>query len=262
MRSAVAARRLLFAMPVLIAGLLPRAARAQEDGGTSATDGGGQEILESINVPTMPNAPFSLMLGTEWVRPLGNGGTFTVVNTRPIKRDGAGRIYQERWLLSPKGSHIPSRMSWIQIEDPVAHVYYECGARRKVCEMKDLPASTDAHYDPSRYKSGPLRSGKGSFTHEDLGAQFFAGVPVHEYRDTTTLNAGVLGNDLPMVTVREFRYAAELGINLTSLLEAAQVGRQIFTASEVSTTEPDPAYFRPPEGYSVVDSRKAAVRTP
>jgi len=52
---------------------------------------------------------------------MNNGGTFTTVNSRPIKRDSTGRIYQERWLMSPKGSNIPSRMSWIQIADP-------CGA--------------------------------------------------------------------------------------------------------------------------------------
>lgn len=249
-------RRIFGSLVVLTLSLVPLALKAQEDGGTTLTDGGGQEILESIAVTEQPHAPFSLTLSTEWARPLTNGGSYTVANTRPLRRDSAGRIYQERWLLAPKGSGIASQMAWIQIEDPVAALYYECNARRHLCEMHDLPRSAARHYDPDRYKSGPLRNGKGTFLHEDLGAQSFAGLPVHEYRDTTTLNAGVMGNDLPMVTVRQFRYCPELGLNLTSVLEAPQVGRQTFTASEVSTAEPDPAFFQPPVGYTVKDERK------
>jgi hypothetical protein len=231
---------------------------AQDDGGVVEPDGGGHEILESIFVPLLTHAPFSLTLSTEWSRPLNNGGTFTVVNIRPIKRDGSGRIYQERWLLSPKGSNIPSRMSWIQIADPVAHTLYQCNARQHICElltMKDVP---NVHYQPSLFKSGPLPNGKGTRTHEDLGAQFFAGLPVHGYRDTTTLNPGVLGNDLPMSIVREFRYSSELGINLTSMLDNPQIGRQTFTVTEINTSEPDPAFFQPPLGYQIIDHRKSA----
>jgi hypothetical protein len=58
-----------------------------------------------------------------------------------------------------------------------------------------------------------------------------------------------------MSTVREFRYSPELGINLTSVLDTPPVGRQSFTVTEISTTEPDPKFFQPPEGYKVVDHR-------
>src|SRR5271156_1578516 len=70
--------------------LLGGMAYAQDDGSAVVTDGGGQEILESIFVPPIAHAPFSLMLATEWTRPLNNGGTYTLVNRRPIKRDRAG----------------------------------------------------------------------------------------------------------------------------------------------------------------------------
>ena len=246
-------RSLILLASVLLA-ISPTVARAQdEDGGVTYTR--GEELLESIYVPSLTNAPFSLTLVTEWSRPIQNGGTYTIVNSRPIKRDGAGRIYMERWLLSPKGSNIPSRMSWIQIGDPVAHTYYECSALRHVCELTTVRSFPTRRYDPTAIKSGPFNNGKGSRTHEDLGEQFFAGVPVHGYRDTTTINAGALGNDLAMSTVREFRYSPELGINLTSVLDTPPVGRQSFTVTEISTTEPDPKFFQPPEGYKVVDHR-------
>ncbi len=253
--------RRLGSLPVLAIILavahLPCPLHAQEDGGISVeTDGGGQEILESIFVPYLPNAPFSLTLATEWSRPIANGGSFIVVNSRPIKRDRIGRIYQERWLLSPKGSTHPSRMSWIQIADPIAHTLYECNARTKICDLVVLTDRTNLRTQPSLFTSGPLKDNKGTRTHEDLGAQYFAGLPVHGYRDTTTLNPGVLGNDRPMSTIREFRFSPDLGFNLSSTLDTPQLGRQTFTVTDITTTEPDPRFFQPPDGYSVIDRRK------
>jgi hypothetical protein len=238
-------------------------AQTPDEGGVTF-DGGGQEVLQSIFVPFMANAPFSLTLAAEWSRPMANGGTFTTVNSRPIKRDSEGRIYQERWLMTPRGSNIPSRMSWIQIADPVAHTFYECDPRQKVCELRTLRDSVTARFDPARFKSGTLKNvrgeDQGTRTHEDLGEGYFVGMPVHEYRDTTTLNAGVMGNDLPMSTVRQYRFSAELGLNLSAILEAPQIGRQVFTVTEISTTEPDPSFFQPPQGYTVVDHRNGNER--
>jgi hypothetical protein len=237
-----------------------RMVQAQGDASPPATDGGGQEVLQSVFVPLLANAPFSLTLTTEWTRPMNNGGTYTVVNSRPIKRDSVGRIYEERWLLSPKGSDLPSQMSWIQIADPTTKTLCQCAVRQKVCELLTLSTfAVNGRFDPTRLKSAPLKDGKGTYTHEDLGAAFLAGLPVHEYRDTTTLNAGVMGNDLPMSTVRQYRFSAELGINLSSVLDAPQLGREIFTVTEISTTEPDASFFQPPQGYKVVDHRKAAA---
>lgn len=252
-------RLLVFAMAVALTfGGRVVCAQTPDEGGVTF-DGGGQEVLQSIFVPFMANAPFSLTVTAEWSRPFANGGTFTTVNSRPIKRDSVGRIYEERWLMSPKGSNIPSRMSWIQIADPVAHTFYECEPRQKVCELRTLRDSVTARFDPARIKSGPLKDAKGeekgTRTHEDLGAGSFAGMQVHEYRDTMTVNAGVMGNDLPMSTVRQYRFCAELGLNLSSTVEAPQIGRQIFTVTELSTSEPDASFFQPPQGYKVVDHR-------
>ena len=46
------------------------------------------------------------------------------------------------------------------------------------------------------------------------------------------------------------RFSAELGINLTSTLDSAQSDRQIFTVTEISTTEPDPSFFPASSGLS------------
>jgi hypothetical protein len=257
LRGSLATRKPFLVAIVIALALRGYSASAQtpDEGGVSF-DGGGHEILESIFVPYLPHAPFSLTLAAEWSRPMTNGGSFTTVNSRPIKRDSIGRIYQERWLMAPKGMNIKPRMSWIQIADPVAHTLYQCNAQSKVCDLVILSDNVTLRFDPNRYKTESLKGDKGQRTHEDLGETFFAGVRVREYKDTMTLNPGVMGNDMPMSTIRHYRFSPELGFNLWSVIEAPQIGRQSFTVTEISTAEPDPSYFQPPAGYTVVDRRK------
>lgn len=241
----------------LVALALCGAVQAQEDGGVSF-DNHGQELLESLTVPPLAGSPFSLQLATQWVKPMNNGGSFTQVNSRPIKRDSAGRLYQERWLLVPKGSKLVSQRSWIQIADPIAKTLLECSEAVKRCRLQNWRGWNQPAAHPELGVSGPLSSGHGTRTHEDLGGQRFAGLPVHGYRDTTTLNPGVMGNDLPLVTVREVRFSPELGFNLSSVLDTPQSGKQTFTVTEITTTEPDPKWFQPPGGFEVVDLRPAS----
>jgi len=55
-------------------------------------DGGTREVLESIVIPPKANAPFFLLLQTEWVKTLHDGGTIISENQRRMARDTIGRI--------------------------------------------------------------------------------------------------------------------------------------------------------------------------
>lgn len=243
---------------LLVLGVMsvPAAVSAQDAAQQSAVripDGGANGRMESIFVPPKARAPFSLALVTEWSRPLNNGGTFTLANQRQIVRDSKGRIYQERWILVPKGGEIKSHMDVIQITDPERHTWYNCVTATKTCDLYTYHLTTQENYQPPTGTSGPLPNGNGFREHEDLGLSSTQGVSTHGYRETVTINPGVMGNDRPMVTTREFWYSPELGINLESMVDAPQSGKQVFTIKELTTSEPDPAFFAIPEGYKVVD---------
>lgn len=236
--------------------LLSLCAHGQTGQTMYAQDGGTREVLESIFIPPVLNAPFSLTLETEWSRPLNNGGTYTVENRRHIKRDSAGRIYQERWLLVPKNSKVPSVMNVIQASDPAAHTLYNCQVAEKRCYLISYTGSTAVSYRPVMAgPSGPLPNGVGFQTSETLGHSSIDGMDVVGYRHSVTLNPWTAGNDQPMVSNREFWYSEQLGINLHSIFESAQTGRQEFTVTEITTSEPDASYFKVPKGYTVVDQR-------
>ena len=218
-------------------------------------DGGAGGPMQSIFVSPKAGAPFSLVLAAEWTRPMGNGGTFTLVNERRIVRDSRGRIYQERWILVPKGGKVKSQMNVFQITDPEQHTWYNCEVLTKVCELLPYRLTTEQTYLPATGPSGPLPNGNGFRTHEDLGVSSTQGIDTHGYRDTTTINEGVMGNDKPMITMREFWWSPQLAINLLSTVDEPQSGKQVFTVKELSTSEPDLSYFEAPEGYTVMDHR-------
>jgi hypothetical protein len=173
-------------------------------------------------------------------------------------RDSAGRIYEERWLLVPRGGKQESRMNVFQIGDPVKHTLYNCFVAQGLCKLIRYTGLTTTHFRPDLGATGPLPDGTGYRTHEDLGSNSILGFDTAGYRDITTINPGVYGNDQPMVTTREFWYAPQFGIDLLSKLDSPQSGKQTFTVIELTTSEPEPQYFTVPEGYKIVDERKTS----
>ena len=224
---------------------------------TRVPDGGGGSLfIDSLFIPPIARAPFDLMLDTEWVRPLGNQGTLTLVNERRIVRDSRGRIYQERWILVPKGSNVKSVMDRFQITDPDQHTWYNCHTSTRVCDLFLYSLKSTDQYGAAITPSGPLPNGVGFRQTDDLGMQTIAGMGAHGYRETTTINPGTMGNDKQMVAVREFWYSEQLGISLRSLLDTPETGRQVFTVKEITTSEPEASFFELPAGYQVTDRRK------
>ncbi|WP_419805404.1 hypothetical protein [Terriglobus sp.] len=60
-----------------------------------------------------------------------------------------------------------------------------------------------------------------------------------------------------MITLREFSYSKDLGLNLRSVVDAPSIGRQTFTVTEINRTDPEPKWFATPEGYTVRDLRES-----
>jgi len=219
-------------------------------------DGGVTETLQSIYIPTVVRAPFSAVVHTEWIREIPGGGTYTVVNQRRVARDGSGRIYEERWELVPKDSGIESRMNVVQIADPNQHTLYNCFVFERRCVLLKFADAAITAYEPTIVPTGPLANNKGFNTHLDLGLRSISGMDAHGTRETTTLLPGTMGNDRPYVTTREYWNSPQIGVNLLSIVEGPRIGKQTFTLSDLSLSEPDPALFQLPQGYQVLDRRR------
>lgn len=221
---------------------------AQAPAETRPADGGTKEMLMSIFIPPVPNAPFTTTLSTQWVRTLEDGSTLALENHRIIMRDSAGRIFQERCLLVPSGSQ--TTVNRIEISDPVKHEKYFCDPYKHVCELRDYfaPDATPAMTDS-------VKRGAGNVTREPLGKRLVSGVEAIGTRETTLIKAGAKGNDRPLTITSEFWYSPQLGINLLVNRTDPRSGAETFETRDLKLDEPAPLFFSVPQGYSVIDQR-------
>jgi hypothetical protein len=77
-------------------------------------------------------------------------------------------------------------------------------------------------------------------------------------RETLTINAGVIGNNQPVVTTREFWYSSDLEINLSVTRKDPREGTQVIQLIDLSRDEPDPSLFQVPSDFAIEDLRTAA----
>jgi len=140
--------------------------------GPGIPDGGTREVLVSIFIPSLPGAPFTATVNTEWIRALPDGTRITLKNHRLIARDKSGRIFQERRLLVPEDSKQESIVTQIEISDPVLHEQYICVPRESVCQWEG--------FHPVEYRLGAMdrtaANSSGPPNQESLGTQSIAGL--------------------------------------------------------------------------------------
>lgn len=212
-------------------------------------DGGTREVLISILIPSLPNAPFTAILNTTWIRRLGDGTEITLKNHRKISRDKLGRIFQERRTLVPDDGKSESAIGQIEISDPVKHELYICMPGEHVCQLEvlTLPEGTDPSF------LGNKSAGPGV---EELGKQTILGLEAIGTRQVNVIQTGAIGNDRPLLIRREFWYSPQLGINLLSTREDPRFGTQKFEITELILDAPDTKLFEPPADATILDLRK------
>ncbi|MGA3292869.1 MAG: hypothetical protein ABSE45_02665 [Candidatus Acidiferrales bacterium] len=218
-----------------------------------APSGGTRMTVISISVPPLPNAPFTATVSTEWRRTLDDGSSVTIKNHRTIARDNSGRVFQERRNLYPDGDPRESQIRQLEFADPRTHEIYYCWPAAQTCEIHDYFRSTA---EPPPVPAGPLDGGKRFLTRADLGTDTVNGIEAIGTRETTTIEAGAIGNDRAIAIVKEFWYSQQLGINLIEKRHDPSYGTQTFVVSQISLGEPDARLFDIPSNFHIVDTRR------
>jgi len=92
---------------------------------------------------------------------------------------------------------------------------------------------------------------------EKLGTRMIEGVSAAGTRTTTTLPAGAVGKGLPKPLTLETWDSEELRVTVLTRSSNGYSTR----LTNLSRAEPDPARFRPPVDYSVVDDKDSFTMT-
>jgi hypothetical protein len=88
---------------------------------------------------------------------------------------------------------------------------------------------------------------------ESLGTQVIEGLTVEGTRTTETIPVNAEGNDQPIKIVRESWFSPDLKTTVLSKNNDPRMGENTFRLVDVNLSEPDPALFRPPADYKIVD---------
>jgi hypothetical protein len=87
---------------------------------------------------------------------------------------------------------------------------------------------------------------------QPLGKRMMEGVNAEGTSETSTIEAGAIGNDRPIQSVSERWYSSDLQTVMMSRHADPRTGEETFKLINVSRTEPPPYLFQIPAGYQIV----------
>ncbi len=89
---------------------------------------------------------------------------------------------------------------------------------------------------------------------QTLADQTIEGVLAHGKQVTTTIPAGSIGNDQPIVVTSETWYSPDLQTVVLSKRNDPRVGESVMAVTNIQRVEPSAALFQVPAGYTVKDN--------
>jgi hypothetical protein len=206
---------------------------------------------QDIFVTPVANAPFSAVVNIERTIVQKDGSLVEIKNFREIGRDAKGRIHNEARMAVPASSTQTPQLWHVHIFDPQTRVSIQIDPRKKVfwTTVGNHPPATEP---PSMRFSAPEgESLPNEFAREeDLGTRDFDGIEAHGIRQTQPLPADTEGKEIDVVD--EYWYSADLRINLFIKHSDPRTGTKTMTVTQITRTEPDPAFFEVPEGYKQI----------
>ena len=235
---------------------------------TFGPGGGGAGFMEleagiesGIAGKTVTNAPFTATVTTETTRTLADGNKIDEKTSGTVARDSQGRTRREMTLpgavlAATTGSSAPHA---IFINDPVAGATYILRPDRKIADQVPFRALGKIRR-AVRGRLGEGRASRDQVTTTDLGTQIINGVSAQGTRITRTIPAGQIGNERPIMIVRERWYSPDLQTYVLTKTTNPLMGNTTFQLTDIQRAEPDAALFQVPSDYTVKQRRGAMVR--
>jgi hypothetical protein len=204
---------------------------------------------------SVKGAPYSGMEITEHTQVLSDGTRIHTEGQTMVYRDSEGRVRRET----------PNE---ITIWDPVANTSYRLDPKKQAGQQLPLGRMATAGAAKAELKIQPgmllvvngVEMGVAGQVvaapkRESLGQQVIEGVNAEGTRETSTLEAGAIGNDLPIRIVAESWYSKELQTTIKTVHNDPRTGEEVFRLTNVSRVEPAPYLFQVPAGYQITERK-------
>jgi hypothetical protein len=211
---------------------------------------------EATAVPTVRGVPFSAE-GVVTLKLVLYDGT-RIERTVPARyyRDSEGRVRREQTIMGlSQISPANDALAAVTIIDPVAgFIYTLIGTRQEAQRMK-IPARFEILREMFSETSSAVSQREAGIgkARQNLGARDFDGVQAAGQRMTTTIPAGVMGNDRPIEVVDEVWTAQDLRLQVLATHHDPRTGDVETRFTKITRTEPPADLFKIPAGYKIVD---------
>jgi hypothetical protein len=240
-----------------VAGLVLATASA---GAQSAATGGEKKeviatggVISSLVAAPVIGQPYSALQVHQTIRKLADGTTISQKGHHFVARDAQGRVRVE--MRMAKGQNGEPDTVMVFVSDPVAHTIttWVSGPKisNKAAAVVKIPAEQKHETAVQPQVTSASTRPQPVVTTEDLGTVMLQGLPVTDVRTTTIVPVGRAGNDAPITKTREVWTSPDLKLVMKQQMVDPRTGETTVELEQFSRSEPDPALFRVPPGYTV-----------
>jgi hypothetical protein len=187
------------------------------------------------------NAPYSADIVTESTQILSDGNHIRQSSTARVYRDSDGRTRSEQ-SVNLNGLAANANMPQVVfISDPVAGLNYALNTTNRT--------ATKSSWMPHR----PRGASNPNVKTESLGRQTIEGIQADGRRTTVTIPVGQMGNELPIQSVTEVWFSADLHTEVLFKHSDPRMGEMVRKLANVSRSEPSRTLFEAPADYKVTE---------
>ncbi len=190
-------------------------------------------------------APYSATETVTRQQTLGNGNQIVKTQTASVARDSQGRISTSETITPSAASGKPAYT--IQtIFDPVAGYRYELDSATMTAIQMPLPKPRTGTPPPEHTRPANPR-----VTTASLGMSSVNGVAATGTQLTETIPAGAIGNTQPIQVTRVTWVSNDLKVPVQIKSSDPRFGSSDLELTNIVTTDPNPALFTVPSGYTI-----------
>ncbi len=229
--------------------------------------------------------PFSAKETVVHEQNLADGTTISNTTEARFWRDAEGRMRIEYTLHSSRGG-LQGRM--VSVRDPVQGTFMTWIADNQyahVVTLGHLPQIRSSEAPEGTVSVPPSRPGlagqpqpgtsqrvtlpeihppasSANVHTENLGSDTIAGVYAEGTRTTTVIPAGTSGNDREISVIQEIWASPDLKFTMRQVRDDPRTGTWTTEVTSLDRSDPDPALFRAPEGYTILKMPRLPVSAP
>lgn len=204
---------------------------------------------------TPARTPYTAEYTITIVQTLANGNTITHEESETRARDSQGR--EMTATTTTRGSKEQTRLTTVFVFDPVARTTTHWSSLGQRAFVHTVSAGGAMHgCSTSTFAAhASARTSNARPTVENLGSASIQGIEARGTRTTTTIPAGEVGNEAPLVSTNERWTALAVGLNglpVREISDDPRSGTRTKELTSIEQSDPDPAIFQPPAGYEIV----------